>query len=124
MLQYINDLPAHVVGIHAVGEVKREDIKQVLIPKLNETVRKQGEINYLLILETDIKNFTIGALLQDISAGLKHYTRWNKIAVVTDQKSVLWLSNAFRVMIPGQSKGYPLDKLDEAIIWVSEKKQN
>jgi hypothetical protein len=86
-------------------------------------VRSQGEINYLLILETDIKNFTPGALIADMMAGLKHFAKWNKIAVVSDQKSVVWFSNAFRLLIPGQSRGYPLDKLDEAIIWVSEKKK-
>ncbi|MEO6149650.1 MAG: STAS/SEC14 domain-containing protein [Mucilaginibacter sp.] len=121
MLKFVNDMPVHVVGIHAVGEVTRDDIETELVPRLDELVEKQGEINYLLILETDIKNFTGGALLADIKAGLKHFTKWNKIAVVTDQKSVAWFSDVFRFFIPGQSKGFPLSKLDEAVIWVSER---
>jgi hypothetical protein len=123
MLQLISDMPMHVIGIHAVGKVTRDEIEGVLKPRLDEMVRSQGEINYLLILETDIKNFTPGALIADMMAGLKHFAKWNKIAVVSDQKSVVWFSNAFRLLIPGQSRGYPLDKLDEAIIWVSEKKK-
>ena len=30
MLRYIKDLPDHVVGIHAVGEVTKEDYEKVL----------------------------------------------------------------------------------------------
>lgn len=124
MLQLISDMPTHVIGIHAVGKVTKDDIVRVLMPRLDEMVNKQGEINYLLILETEVKNFTPGALIADMMAGLKHFAKWNKIAVVSDQKSVVWFSNAFRLLIPGQSRGYPLNKLDEAIIWVSERKKH
>ncbi|RCH55852.1 STAS/SEC14 domain-containing protein [Mucilaginibacter hurinus] len=121
MLRFINDMPGHVIGIHAVGAVTREDIESVLMPKFDELVEKQGEINYLLVLETDINNFTRGALLADVKLGLKHFTKWNRIAIVTDQRGVAWFSDAVRFLIPGQSKSFPLDKLDEAVIWVSEK---
>ncbi|RYY34073.1 MAG: STAS/SEC14 domain-containing protein [Sphingobacteriaceae bacterium] len=121
MLRFIGDMPSHVLGIHAIGEVVKEDIEKVLIPRLDEFVQKQGELNYLLILETDVKNFTAGALLEDIKAGLKHYGKWKKIAVVTDQKSIAWFTNIFRFFIPGKSKGFPLNKLDDAVIWISAK---
>ncbi|GAA4313084.1 STAS/SEC14 domain-containing protein [Mucilaginibacter gynuensis] len=121
MLQFINDMPVHVVGIHAVGKVTREDIDTVLIPHLNNMVEQHGEINYLLVLETDIKNFTAGALWQDIKIGLKHFTKWNKIAVVTDQKGVEQFSNWFRILIPGKSRGFPLERLDEAIKWIARR---
>ncbi|MDB4918966.1 STAS/SEC14 domain-containing protein [Mucilaginibacter sp.] len=121
MLRYIKDLPSHVIGIHAVGEVSKDDYEKVFIPHLDELVERQGEINYLLILETDIGNFTAGAWWDDFKLGLKHFTQWNKIAVVTDQKAVEWFSDAFRLFIPGKSRGYPLAELDAAIKWVSEK---
>ncbi|RYZ95292.1 MAG: STAS/SEC14 domain-containing protein [Sphingobacteriaceae bacterium] len=124
MLQIISDMPVHVLGVHAIGEVKKDDIRKVLIPKLEEMVAVHGEINYLLVMETEIKNFTIGALLEDMMTGLDHYTKWNKIAVVSDQTSVIWFSNMFKFFIPGEAKGYPLNKLDEAVIWVSERRSN
>ena len=123
MLQFISEMPVHVTGIHAVGEVTKEEVEKVLIPRFDEMVAKQGEINYLLIFETDIRNVTLGAWLGDMKAVFKHYTKWNKIAVVTDEKIVIWLSNLFEHFIPGQVRGYPLDKLDEAVIWVSEKEK-
>jgi len=122
MLRYIKDLPDHVVGIHAAGEVSKDDYEKVLIPRIEELVRRQGEINYLLILETNVGNFTAGAWWDDFKLGLKHFTQWNRIAVVTDQKGVEWASDALRLFIPGKSRGYPMAELDAAIKWVSEKK--
>jgi len=119
MLRYIKDLPGHVVGIHAAGEVSKDDYEKVLIPRLEELVQRQGEINYLLILETDVSNFTAGAWWDDFKLGLKHFKQWNKIAIVTDQKWVEWISDAFRLFIPGKSRGFSLAELDDAIKWVS-----
>ncbi len=121
MLQFINDLPQNIIGIHAVGEVTKEDVDTVLIPRLDDLVKRQGEINYLLVLETDAQNFTAGAWLDDIKVGLKHFTKWKRVAVVTDQKSVEWFtSNIFRFLIPGMAKGFPLDDLKSAVQWIAE----
>lgn len=120
MLQFINDLPDHVVGIHAIGEVTKEDIANVLDPRLADLVKRQGEINYLLVLETNVQNFTLGAWWNDFKVGIKNFTKWNKIAVVSDQKGVEWFSDIFRFFIPGKSKGFALSELDEAVKWISE----
>ncbi len=120
MLQFINDLPEHIVGIHAVGVVSKEDYDKVLAPRLDELVAKQGEINYLLVLENNaLTDFTAGAWYDELKMGLKHFTKWKKIAVVTDQKGVEWFTNAFKVVIPGEAKGFPLDKLDDAVSWIT-----
>ena len=121
MLQFIKDLEPHVVGIHAIGEVTKEDMETVLMPRIDELVQRQGEINYLLVLETDVKNFTVGAWWEDLKVGLKNFTKWNKIAVVSDQKGVEWFTDAFRFFIPDKSKGFSIDQLDEAVKWITEK---
>lgn len=119
MLQFINDLPSHVVGIRATGEVSKDDYDKVLIPRLNELVERQGEINYLLVLETDVSNFSVGAWWEDFMLGLKNFTKWHRIAIVSDQKGVEWVTDALSAVIPGKSKGFPLSELQNAITWVS-----
>ena len=121
MLQFINDLPENIVGIHAVGEVTKEEIDTVLIPRLDDLVKRQGEINYMLVLETNAQDFTAGAWLEDVKVGLKHFTKWKKVAVVTEQKSVEWFtSNVFKFMIHGKAQGFSLNELEEAVKWISE----
>jgi hypothetical protein len=121
MLKYINDLPSHVVGIHASGEVTKADMERVVIPRVDELVARQGEINYLLVLDTDVGNFTAGAWWDDIKLGLKNFSKWNRIAVVTDQKGVEWFTDVFRYFVPGKSKGFSMSELDEAVAWISVK---
>ncbi|MBS1521555.1 MAG: STAS/SEC14 domain-containing protein [Bacteroidetes bacterium] len=119
MLQFINDLPDHVVGIRATGEVNKDDYERVLIPHLEELAKRQGEINYLLVLETDVQNFSAAAWFEDFKLGLKNFAKWKKVAIVTDQTSVEWLTDVFRHFIPGESRGYKLTELPDAIAWVS-----
>jgi hypothetical protein len=119
MLQFIKGLPDHVVGIRATGEVNKDDYDNVLIPRMEELARRQGEISYLLVLETSVQNFSVAAWWQDFRLALKHFTQWKKVAIVTDQKSVEWLTDTASHFIPGESKGFRLSELNDAIDWVS-----
>jgi hypothetical protein len=121
MLQFMENLPSHVVGIHATGEVDKDDYEKVLIPRIEELVARQHEIDYLLVLDTGVQNFSAAAWFEDFKLALKHFSQLNKIAVVTDQKGVEWFTDIVRFFIPGKAKGFPLAELDEAIKWISEK---
>ncbi len=59
MLYLINDLPAHVIGIHATGKVTRIDYETILLPRLDAMVKQQSKINYIFILETNRPNFSL-----------------------------------------------------------------
>ncbi|OAQ38246.1 hypothetical protein A5893_15745 [Pedobacter psychrophilus] len=121
MLTIIENLPAHVVGIEASGEVDADQVADVIIPALKLQVENYDEINYLLVLKTDVKNWSGGAWLQDLKAGVQNLTKWNKIAVATDEKMVEKFSDMFSVLSPGESKGFKLSEIEEAKKWVSAK---
>ena len=120
MLTEITGLPDNVFGVRATGEVDSEDIKNVLLPGLKRTAEKFDEIRYLLVLETDVKQFTAGAWVQDAKAGLQNFTKWKKIAVVTAEKGVEWFTDVFTVATPGTSKGFKPEELEEAKAWLIE----
>jgi hypothetical protein len=56
-----------------------------------------------------------------VRIGLKHFFKWNKIAVVSDQQSLRGYSHLFKYVIPGKFRNFSLAKMDEAVIWVSKK---
>jgi hypothetical protein len=118
MLTEIIGLPENVFGIKATGEVTSDDLKQVLLPGLEKLTNQFDEIRYLLVLETDIKNFTAGAWIQDAKAGLQNFTKWKKIAVVSHEKGVEWFTDIFTVATPGSSKGFKPDEIEEAKAWL------
>lgn len=119
MISIIPDVPAHVIGVRATNEVDADDLKNVLLPALQQKIDEVGEINYLLVLDTDVQNWTAGAWLQDMKAGLLHFTKWNRIAVVTDQSAVEKFTDLFTLAVPGKSKGFSHAELEEAKIWVA-----
>jgi hypothetical protein len=121
MLQFMNKMPSHVVGIHAVGGVSKEDYEKVLIPRIEELARRQHEINYLLILDTDVGNFSAAAWWEDFRLALKHFSQWNRVAIVTDQKGVEWFADISNFLIPGKVKGFELNELEDAKKWISRK---
>lgn len=116
----MNDLPAEVLGVQATGEVAKVDMETVLLPGLDDPVARTGQIRYLLVLETEVQNFTLAAWWKDMVAGLKLYMDWHRIAVVSDQKAVEWFTDAFQLVVPGKSKGFSLDELEAAKAWVAE----
>lgn len=121
MMQPITNLPAHVAGMRATGEVTREDIDTVLLPLLNRQVARFGEIYYILVLDTPVQKFTLGAWWDDIKAGLKNFGQWKRIAIVSDQKAVEYFTNIFSFFVPGKSRGFSPNELEEAYAWISAK---
>jgi hypothetical protein len=121
MLQHIKDLPLHVAAIHAVGKVTCKEYENMLAPIFAEQINISGAINYLLVLETDNSNFSLGSCWRDLKLMVKYYSKWNKIAVVTDKRGVEWFTDVFKFVVPAETNGFPLNELDKAIKWVSGK---
>lgn len=120
MLQLIQGLPPHVVGVHATGEITKEDLETVLIPAIDKLVAQTDKIHYLLHLDTDLLKWDIGAWYKDAQVGLKYFTKWTKIAVVTDKPAVRSFTNVFSYMVPGDARGFSVAEMETAKKWVSE----
>lgn len=121
MLTKITQLPAHILGIKATGQVTKQEVDEVLIPGLDDLVQRTDAIYYLLLLDTDVANWDAGAWLSDAIAGIKHLTKWTKIAVVTDQEGVQKFTDVFSKLSPGEARGYSMNQLEEAKLWLNEK---
>ncbi|WP_199118544.1 STAS/SEC14 domain-containing protein [Pedobacter sp. ASV28] len=107
MLTIIENLPIHVFGVKASGQVNAEDLKKVLLLGLQSLAEKYSEIYYMLVLETKVENFTAGAWFQDMLAGIKHFSQCKKIAIVADQKAVKNFTDGFHYITAGKAKDLP-----------------
>lgn len=121
MIQLIDNLPSNMVGFRATGEVTETDFTKLVIPQVKAQVEKTGKLNYMLILDTSVKNFTLGAWLKDALLGIKNLTKWNRAAIVSDSAVIRSFTAIFSVLIPGEFKGFEHNDLKAAIAWTSEK---
>lgn len=123
MLQLMKDVPQHVIGVRALGNVSKDDYEQTLVPAIEKAVKEDGELNLLMAIETDISHFTYGAWMQDAKVSLKHFGKWNKVAIVTDQKAIEKISPVMSFLSPAEVKGFPVSDIELAKTWLAAPKE-
>lgn len=119
MITEIEGLPANMVGFTATGEITEVDFMKVVMPRVQEAIDKNEKLNYMLVLDTSIRNFTAGAWLKDAAMGIKHLFKWNRAAIVTDVEAIRTFTTGFSVLMPGEFRGFAHKDLQQAIAWVS-----
>ncbi|MFL9842854.1 SpoIIAA family protein [Flavobacterium rhizosphaerae] len=119
MIETLTNVPKNVAAFRAVGEVTKEDYEKVLVPKVQEVAKNNGEINFMYVIDTDLSDFTLGAWLRDALLGLEEFSKWNRAAIVTDSDTAVKFTNAFSVIAPGEYKGFSKNQMQEALSWVA-----
>ncbi|WP_281232959.1 STAS/SEC14 domain-containing protein [Flavobacterium gelatinilyticum] len=112
------DTTDNIVAFRALAEVTKDDFLAVVVPAVEHLVKQTNEINFLLVLDTDIKNFTAGAWLQDALLGLKNLGKWNRAAIVSDSDDIISFTNGFSYIVPGEFHGFKKEAFNKALNWV------
>jgi len=118
MLQPISTAPSNIAAFEASGEVTKEDFDRV-IKIVDEKIEQEGELNYLLKLDTPLRNFTFAAWMNDAWLGIKNITKWNRCAIVTDKESVQKFTDMFSKVMIGEFRGYDQEEYNKAEHWVA-----
>lgn len=119
MMSIMQNAPLNVAAFNATGNISAEDFEMTVVPHVKAVIEAYGELNYLLYLNTDLKNFTAGAWLQDALLGIKNLSKWNRAAIVTDKEAVQNFTEIFGKIMPGEFKSFDKNELDAAIKWAS-----
>jgi hypothetical protein len=119
MLQVIDDLPENVVGVRAIGEVEDDDYEDVLVPAIEACREAQGKVRLLYVLGPEFTGYEPDAVWEDAKLGMRTFTAYEKIAVVTDATWMRRAVAAFGWLMPGEARGFHVDEYDDAIAWVT-----
>jgi hypothetical protein len=120
VIRLIQGMPSNVVGIEAVGEVRAGDYAEVLDPAVDSALGANDTIRLLYVLGTEFTGYSGGAMWEDTKLGVSHWSRWDRIALVTDDTKLENAVKAFGWMLPCEVKIFGLDALYAAEAWVSE----
>lgn len=118
MITFLKELPANVTGIELSGEVTKAQYDEVF-PEIDRLAKREGAINYLVKMSTPLKNVTAGAWWDDFKLAMKHFSKWHRIAIVTDDKVIDRLTDVFGFAYPGEAKTFTPAQYHEAVTWVS-----
>jgi len=120
MIQTIPNLPDNVVAVSASGEITADDYEKVIIPAVELAHEKHGKIRMLYQIVSDMCDYTAGAMWDDTKVGLKHFTHFEKVAVVTDNKLITGGVKTFAFLMPGEVRVFSHAELEEAKTWIVE----
>src|SRR5215468_991609 len=119
MIAVLEGFPDAVTAFVAEGRVTKKDYEDVLIPKLENALREHKKIRCYYELGERYSGIEAGAVWTDFKLGIKHLTRWERIAVVTDVGWIRMVVNAFRFLVPGEVRVYETAKSSEAKGWIA-----
>ena len=121
MIEQLAGVPDNVAAFRASGEVTKKDFTETVIPVINNLVKKYDELNYLMLIDTPLTNFSGGAWMEDIVLGFRKLTKWNRGAILSEMDTVNWLTDVFSYLVPGEYKGFYPEQLPAAMEWVAGK---
>jgi hypothetical protein len=119
MIDRLPNLPDHVLGFLASGQVTASDYESVLIPAIESKIKERGSVRVLYQIGPAFSGFTAGAMWDDAKVGMMHVKAWEKIAVVTD---IDWIARAigiFRFAMPCPVKVFSNRQYAEAVDWIA-----
>lgn len=119
MIEVIPGLPPNVAAFKATGKVTGKDYDEVINPTVEKIYKSHGKINYLLDIDTPLSNYSAEAWFKDALLGFVYFTEWKKIAIVSGPKEIKKFTNVFGKLIPGCTKGFLKNELEDAKQWVS-----
>lgn len=120
MIKQMNDLPAGVVGFTAHGEVTARDYETVIVPDIEAVFTLRKKVRMLYHFAADFTGFESRALWDDAKLGMRHFSGFERVAVVAD---IGWLKQAvpaLGALMPGEFRSFPGDQLDAARAWIVE----
>lgn len=119
MIEVIQRLDPHVAAFRATGTVTAGDYHKVINPLVKNIATSFGKISYMLVLNTKLKNYTLGAWIQDGLLGFRYYSKWKKLAIVTERNGIKKFTDFFGFLIPCPTKGFKMKDVAAAEEWVS-----
>ncbi|MDH5722323.1 MAG: STAS/SEC14 domain-containing protein [Alphaproteobacteria bacterium] len=118
MMEIIKDLPDDTVGIISRGKITAKEYEAVIIPAFEEKFKTHDKLNALFVME-DYEGVELAALWDDACFGIKHWSGFKRLALVTDMD---WAKSAAAFvawMIPAEVRVFTMSEIDQARNWVA-----
>ena len=119
MIEALTGFPARVLAFACKGHVTKGDYETVLVPAVTSALARHDKVRLYYQVDSDFAGIEPGAVWEDFKVGVEHWTRWERIAVVTDVAWIGHTMHAFSFLMPGEIRVFPLAQAAEARQWVT-----
>ena len=115
MIELVAGLPKNVVGISVRGRLTMQDCCDVLMPAMRKSLKYHDKIR----LYYELGSRFPGAAWEDLDLGLEHFSRCERVAIVTDIGWVRLTVKAVRFLIPAKIRVFSTDQAEEGRAWIT-----
>jgi hypothetical protein len=118
MIETMENVPDGVIGFRVTGHITAADYTDTLKPAVDDVLRRGDDVR-IVIEFADWSGMTGGAMWEDLKMGIERFTKWERIALVTDIDWMRHATNVFGWMTPGDVKSFTLSERDAALDWAA-----
>ena len=115
MIELVAGLPKNVVGISVRGRLTMQDCCDVLMPAMRKSLKYHDKIR----LYYELGSRFPGAAWDDLDLGLEHFSRCERVAIVTDTGWVRHTVKAVRFLIPSEIRVFSTIEAEEGRAWIT-----
>jgi hypothetical protein len=120
MITQIENLPNNVIGLIYGQNITAHDYETVVFPVIKNATKDQKKIRIIFQLNNDFDHMSMKAMVDDAFVGLEYFNKWERIAIVSDNKGINNIIKAMRFLLPGDVMIFPLSEFDSAKEWISK----
>ncbi|WP_329743090.1 STAS/SEC14 domain-containing protein [Dyella sp. A6] len=120
MIEQIEGLPAGTLGFRARGQVTSQDYERVIVPDVEAAFALNRKLRLLYHVGDDFTGFDPGAMWDDAKLGFRHFTGWDRVALVTDLPWLRMTATAMGFAVPAEFRLFGNAELDAAKRWIAE----
>jgi hypothetical protein len=120
MIEIIQGLPEGTLGFSLSGTVSKKDYDDVLVPALERAIEEHDRVKLMMLFGEAFEAYSLPAAWEDTLAGLRHWSGFERIAVVSE---VGWLRAAVAALaplLPCPVRLFGLGGEEEARLWLAE----
>jgi hypothetical protein len=115
VIELVGGLPKNVVGISVRGRLTMQDCRDVLMPAMRKSLKYHDKIR----LYYELGSRFPGAAWDDLDLGLEHFSRCERVAIVTDTGWVRHTVKAVRFLIPSEIRVFSTIEAAEGRAWIT-----
>lgn len=119
MLEALKGFPENTVAFVARGRLTQSDYRTVLVPAVETALKTHKKLGVYFEIGSDFAGVDPSAVWQDLKVGLRHWLRWERIAVVTD---IGWIRNTvwpIGFLMPAKLKVFRSTEAPQARNWLA-----
>ena len=118
MFTTIDDMPAGAIGFAASGLVTAADRSGVLEPTIG-TARSEGRVRLLYVAGEDFAGYETGMPLDEAVFGSRHFSDFEKIALVSDACTLRRAVRALDGLMPAELRVFGEAEVETAKEWLA-----